>query len=96
MQAGRKNTHSLIRGQKGSVAAWKFLHACEVESNQERINEIYDWVKHGNVPEMETTTPKKTRKIAGNFSRLNKELGSSFMNINPGKMYERGIAVNKP
>lgn len=45
---------------------------------------------------METTTPKKTRKIAGSFSRLNKELGSSFMKINPGKMYDSGIAVSKP
>lgn len=47
-------------------------------------------------PETETTTPKKTRKIAGSFSRLNKELGSSFIKIKPGKMYERGIAVSKP
>jgi hypothetical protein len=45
---------------------------------------------------METTTPKKTRKIAGSFSRLNMELGSSLRKIKPGRMYDRGIAVNKP
>lgn len=91
------NTHSLIPDQKGSVEARKFLNVCSVWSG-EGINEIYDPVKHSyeHIPETETTTPKKTRKMAGSFSRLNKEEGSSFMNIKPGKIYERGIAVNNP
>lgn len=41
---------------------------------------------HVGLPDTETTTPNKTSKIAGSFSRLNKELGSSFIKIKPGRM----------
>jgi hypothetical protein len=48
------------------------------------------------LPEIETIRPNATRQIAGSFSRLNSECGSSFMKIKPGKMYDSGIAVNSP
>lgn len=47
-------------------------------------------------PEIVTRTPKMTRPSAGNFSRLNNECASSWMNARPGRMYANGIAAKSP
>lgn len=48
------------------------------------------------LPDIETIRPKITNAIAGSFSLLNNECGSSLMKIKPGKIYDNGIAAKRP
>lgn len=47
-------------------------------------------------PDIVTIIPKTTSPSAGNFSLLNNECGSSWMNAKPGRTYANGIAANSP
>lgn len=64
--------------------------------NKQSFTGLNERLKWKSSPDIETISPKITNAIAGSFSRLNNECGSSLMNIKPGKIYDRGIAAKRP